>query len=216
MEKISDEYVLYEPTKSVSYGHQAREKDARKAWAQIEFFLRKWTILTSLRDSVRFQCVPPYEGSVKGYNEYRAYANRILGTQGEGLWELSPDDLPKALALAFDEENWPRQRGGGPANLQFSYEFEWANPVPPASSPLRRTSSLGITVSGKRIFIQPTFIFPWSAESGVVQRLVSDIESDIPVLLKNVYFKRMIPTKTGGYCVRRLTNEWKITVPVVP
>jgi len=208
MKEDANEFVLYEPTKSVSYGHEAREKDVRKAWAQIDAFLKKWTV-PQLRDTISFQCVPPYEGPVKVYNEYREHANRTLGTQGDGLWNFSPPDLPKALALAFDEEKWPRQRGDGPANLRFSYDFEWSTPIPPASSPLQRTSTFGITVSGKRIFIQSTLIFPWPVDSGIAQKLLSDMKPDTPVQLRDGYFRRMIPTKNGDYRVLRLAKDWE-------
>lgn len=208
MKEDANEFVIYDPTKSVSFGHQAREKDARKAWAQIEAFLQKWTH-SKLRDSVTFRCVPPFEGPVKVYNEYRAHVNRILGTQGEGLWKFSPIDLPKALALAFDEEKWPRQQGDGPADLQFSYDFEWSTPIPPAASPLQRTSSFRISVGGKRIFIQSTLIFPWPATSGTTQKFLSEMAPDSPVQLRASYFKRMIPKKDGGYRVLRLNEGWE-------
>lgn len=207
MKEDANEFVLYEPTKSVSYGHQTREKNARKAWSQIETFLKKWT-LPKLHDSITFQCLPPYDGPVKVYNEFRAHANRTLGTEGEGLWNFSPIDLPKALTLVFDEERWPRQKGDGPANLQFGYDFEWATPIAPAPSPLRRISSISITVSGKRVFVQPTLIFPWPADSGLTQKFLSDIEPDTPLQLREAYFKRMVPTKNGNYRVLRLASDW--------
>lgn len=212
MKEDDNEFVLYEPTKSVSYGHQAREKNARRAWAQIEDFLQKWTI-AKLHESISLQCVPPYDGPVKVYNEFRAHINRTLGTEGEGLWHFSPEDLPRALALAFDEEKWPRQQGDGPAYLRFTYDFEWATPILPAASPLRRGSSFTITVSGKRIFIQPTLIFPWPIDSGIIQKFLSDIGPDAPIQLREGYFKRMIPTKNGEHRVLRIAKDRLVLGP---
>jgi hypothetical protein len=209
----SNEFVLYEPAKSVDFCQQTREKNPRKAWPRIEAFLDRWTVW-KLREPIHFNCDPGI-GSAHIYNAYRGHANEQLGTTGEGLWQLPRAEFARVLALAFDEDKWPRQTGGGPAHLSFTFEFEWAAAPPPASSPLRRTSSLHMVIGGKRIFVYPTLVFPWPVESGIAQKQLRDMDADLPIELRDDHFRRMLPTRTGnvGYRVLRLPPGWRATGP---
>lgn len=55
-----NEWVVYSPPKSVSFGHQSRVRDPRKAWPTVEQFLmgleqRQWGAIPSSHAMVPWQ-----------------------------------------------------------------------------------------------------------------------------------------------------------------
>lgn len=206
MDEIHPECVLYEPTKDVSFGHLARAKSARAAWDLLQRFLEGRT-RSSLDPVIRLQCVWPFDGPVGAFNEFRQYANAVLGTVDRGEWFVDPSRFAQVLNLALDEDRWPRQKEG-PAFLSFSYSFEWLAATELPELPWSRSSTLRINITGQRMFLAPKFIFPWAWNSEAVRQFLHDLESDLPLQLRPQYFKRMVTTKKGDYRLLKLPRDW--------
>lgn len=206
MDDIHSECVLYEPTKDVSFGHLARVKNARAAWDLLQRFLEGKT-RSSLDSVIRLQCIWPFDGPVGAFNEFREYANAVLGTKDCGEWFFDPSQFAQVLNLALDEERWPRQ-AEGPAFLSFSYSFEWLAAKEPPKFPFAVLSTLRVNITGQRMFLAPRFIFPWAWNSEPVRSFIHDLESDLPLHFRPQYFKRMVPTKKGDFRLLKLPRDW--------
>ncbi len=207
MSESLNEYVSYEPPKSACFGHQTRIKNARSAWPLVESFLEKRTTST-LNEHISLRCVLPFSGPVDVFNAYRSHANNVLGTCDEGTWHFTPAQLKEALNLSFEEDLWPRQSAGGPACLSFSYTFAWKAPFEPLASGLPITSRLNVLIEAQRIFLQPHFIFPWSWSSSELREFLCCIQGDLPLDLREQYFKRLVSTKSGGSRALKLPKGW--------
>lgn len=206
MSEYASEFVSYEPTKSVCFGHQAGVRDSRVAWKGVEHFLNT---RTNFRPPtfISLRCELPFSGSCAVFNEFRVYANQVLGTTDEGEWHFAHEQLPQALQLAFDEHRWPRQ-ADGPAWLSFSYEFEWKALPQVGASTLPQSSNLHVIVSAQRVFLQPRFVFPRPWDAAEFRRFLHDLESDLPLRLREQYFRRLLPAKKGGFRVLKLHKGW--------
>jgi hypothetical protein len=203
------EFVSYEPPKSACFGHEAKVKNARKAWALLEAFLDRRTTF-SLNQHISFRCVLPYSGPCDVANEFRARANHVLGPGPDGEtaeWQITPERFSTALNLAFEEERWSRQTDG-PAWLSCSYSFNWKPPLEFAPLNLPHSLSLGVILSAQRLFLQPHFVFPWPWTSERLRTFIRDMEPDVPFRFREQYFKRLIPGKSKGYRVLKLQKGW--------
>lgn len=157
--------IAYHPPKSVSHGHGPRARSSRKAWQTIQDFLLENTI-HEMRSPLKLMSWGASQWTdsavVKGV---RAEATEIFGAptsiSGEFFnWELPTERLAEALEFAFCDDSRPKQ-SLGPVGLYISCSFAWKN-MPNPTAPTKHFSRgnwLGISVGGRRVFIQPTFLF---------------------------------------------------------
>ncbi|NJM43744.1 MAG: hypothetical protein HC858_06745, partial [Brachymonas sp.] len=144
-----------------------------------------------------------------GFNEFRAFANQEIGTTDQGEWQFTHEQLPQALKLAFAEHRWPKQ-ADGPAWLSFSYEFEWKELPHLCETKLPRSSRLHVIVSAQRIFLQPTFVFPRPWDSRELLQFIHKIKPELPLQLRDQYFRRLIPSKDGDFRMLKLPKDWAV------
>jgi hypothetical protein len=207
-----DEWVVYSPPKSVSFGHQTRLRDPRRAWPAVEAFLRDCTRAT-LHPRIALTCHGPSRWTDEAVAAARlADARQRFGPEpastyihpGPPTWTFAEADLPAALAFAFDEDKFPRQ-GLGPTRLTFAYELawkeaDWFDDPADATEPRRRASVLGVNIRQQRMFLQPHFVFPAPWDSPVLRAFLARLEPHLPFRFRDQYFKRwQRPQKKGAY-----------------
>ena len=219
------ERVIYEPPKSAAFGHHARMRDAQRAWAMTTAFLDRYTVYT-LGSPITFTCWAQIEWT----NDDPAIAiidaaRHMFGPEVEQLptvmrWKLRSEQLLLALQVALDNHEWPLQQRS-PVSLHFWYSFVWRvlliNPIPPGT-PIddqirnEHSSHLGISIRGQvPIFLKPTFVFPFSWDSPQFSNFLDEIEESVPFRFRDQYFKRLLPSKTGGYSrVLKLAKGWRL------
>lgn len=204
------EFTLYEPPKSACFGQGARVTSARGGWAQVADFFSCFTS-ASLDSPVVLSVVLPFSGPVTVFNQYRAHVNQAMGTGGEGRWEFPPEQLERALALVFDEERWPRQPDG-PAQLNLRFRFDWRLPLTIGEGQALPQSTLGVSIGGQRVFLQPLLWFPWACSDPALRPFLWSIAEKVPFQLRENCFRRWVPTKAGGYRALRMPEGWSLKV----
>jgi hypothetical protein len=206
--------VAYHPPKSVSHGHGPKARSTRKAWKTIQEFLVEHTI-AELRSPLKLMSWGASQWNDPALVEaVRAEASEIFGAptsiSGEFFnWELPIARLAEALEFAFTDDTRPKQ-ALGPVGLYISYSFTWKNMPNPAapSEHFRRGNWLGISVGGRRVFIQPTFLFEASDRDFIAQ--LKQLESSMPFAPKDDYYYRLEPKKSGtGEKLVKLHRGWK-------
>jgi hypothetical protein len=214
------EWVVYHPPKSVSYGHQSRIRDPRRAWPTVERFMVDLARFT-LADQIELTCHGPGVDTDADVAAVRLLeARRCFGPEIEpqGIyrthprWKISEAQLPSAIEFAFDDDRFPRQ-ATGPTWLHFAYRFRWKKfDEPREREPRNDVSILGLTLGQQRLFLQPHFIYPapWTSES--LKDFIDRTELVAPFRFRAQYFKRWFPpqspaSKTGRYL--RLESTWR-------
>ena len=127
-------------------------------------------------------------------------------------WELTEQMLPEALEFAFADDDRPKQPVG-PTSLYVSYSFDWrAMPNFPSNARndyVSRGNSLGVSLGGRRVFIQPTFQFNASDEDPEFRAKLRELETTMPFKPKSTYYYRMEAKKTGkGQKLVKLSAGW--------
>jgi len=144
----------------------------------------------------------------------RAEATEIFGAptsiSGEFFnLELPIERLLEALEFAFADDTRPKQ-ALGPVGLYVSYSFRWKNlpnPLTPTEH-FGRGNWLGVSLGGRRVFIQPTFLFESSERDFITQ--LKQLESAMPFAPKDDYYYRLEPKKTSvGEKLVKLHRGWK-------
>lgn len=144
----------------------------------------------------------------------RAEATEIFGAptsiSGEFLdWELPIEGLAEALEFSFADDTRPKQ-ALGPIGLYISYSFRWKN-LPNPSAPIQhfgRGNLLGVSLGGRRVFIQPTFLFESSERDFITQ--LKQLESAMPFAPKDDYYYQLESKKSGmGEKLVKLHRGWK-------
>ena len=214
---LQSEFVAYHPPKTVSHGHGAKARNAKKAWVATQEFLSKHTnaILS-----------PILKVTVWGSSEWTdtAVCEQTIaeGTVAFGcppevsgmfnVWELPNSCLSEALAFAFKDDERPKQQLG-PVSLSIWYSFEWKTlpPVPRgAESTFRRSCRLGVSIGGRKCFIQPTFLFSLPFDSPELIGFLSGLDADLPFVPKDEYFYRVASKKSGnGEKLIKLSRGWR-------
>ena len=126
-----DEWVIYSPPKSVAFGHQARVRDARKAWMLTDDFLKQQTNF-ALGHHVELACYSPTQHTDASVASARiAQARALLGPEmsdeaSNPHWDIQSHQLIDAINFSLDDEKFPKQ-AWGPTMLSFSYLFTWKN-----------------------------------------------------------------------------------------
>ena len=214
--------IIYHPPKKVSFAHGPRARSARKAWLAVQTFLNEHTsstVLTSLHMSMR------------GANEWtdadvaeaaRSHVEQAFGPPSESEasslfanWDLPLESLDKALEVALSQDQWPKQQLG-PLHMSLSYSFNWRN-LPgydPAdrSTPFAKLArnSLGIGILGRRLYIQPRFVFNASEENKTFVARLLEFEAALPFKANELYYRRLDPTKDGKGAKRtKLPAGWR-------
>ena len=118
-------------------------------------------------------------------------------------WLLPPDQLAAALELFFFCEKWPRQEMG-PIDVSFHFDILWRE-FPAFTSP---QSTLGLYFRAQRLFLQPTFVFPFRWDTSVHMAWLKEVAMTAPFRFRESCFKRGVLTKSGGYRSAKIPAGW--------
>jgi len=213
--------IAYHPPKSVSHGHGSRVRGTRKGWAATQAFLQEQTE-SEIRLPLKLMIWGPSQWTDQAVvAEARLAANHRFGTptsiSGEfHNWELGKNEMPSALEFSFADDERPKQ-SLGPVSLYVSYSFAWRSmPNPPAAKPTQhfgRGNSIGVSVGGRRVFIQPTFLFAASDEDPLFRSKLRELEQLMPFVPNSRYYHRVEAKKSGGgEKLVKLTEGWNSVV----
>jgi hypothetical protein len=211
----TEECLIYAPPKSVAFGHQARIRDARCAWAQTLVFLDEFAH-HRVSPHIQLQCWGSNLGVDPTVAEARTHAAIDIFGPPEGFeWAIPTSRLDEAIAFALDDDHWPRQVIG-PTWLSFSIQFLWKAflPAPPTTDPEafhlhEYASRFGVILGNHRLFIQPGLLIPRPYDSAHTKRFLSRLDHDLPFRLRPQYFQRLLPSPRGGYKrTLRLPKGW--------
>ena len=204
------EILIYTPPKSAAFGHDARIRDPKKAWSFTEQFLSVHTV-ASLRQNIKFQCWVQNDGlgadaACSSLKAARAsFGNESDNSHTIREWNLEQDNFPRALELLFEFGHVPPEKSGY-VSLDLCYDFTWREFPGSQVDP----SFLGIIFNGKRIFLQPYFLFPIAWDAREYARWLDQITDSAPFRFRDQYFKRGIPTKRDHhYRVLKLPKGWR-------
>jgi hypothetical protein len=152
-------------------------------------------------------------GSPRIEEAWRRFGPDPHGQKDYALWIIDPSDLEAAIAIALDDDRYPRQPYG-PTTLSFWYLFRWKEfePVYRTLAPNSndRFCSLGISLGGQRLFLQPSLVIPASWDSQVAREFITRVEADLPFRLRDQYFRRMFLTR-GNHGSSKLSKTWRTT-----
>jgi hypothetical protein len=196
------EWTIYHPPKSVSFGHQSRVRDRRRAWAMTDKFLTELTT-PKLIPGIDLECVAdpamiPQDIATACVSR----AQQLFGGEQNPSgpirrWSLTEEQLPDAVQLALDVDQWPPQPCGA-VRLHFGYSFAWrelTDRSPPSGHVgldpvwVQDASTLGVIIDQKQIFLQPTFVFPFARGSSKFEDFFSRVDKLCPFRFRDAYFK---------------------------
>ena len=209
------ECVLYSPPKSVGFGHQARIRDARRAWEHTRAFLDEYAY-HRVSPQARLQCWGSSVGLDASIAEVRAQAATDLFGPGEPSERtITTARLDEAIAFALDDDHWPRQ-AIGPSWLSFDIQFLWKDFLtgPPAMDPAayhlhEYASDFNVVLGNHRLFLQPGLFIPRPHDSAETKGFIARLARDLPFRLRTQYFQRLLPSPRGGYKrTLRLPKDW--------
>lgn len=208
--------IAYHPPKSVSHGHGSRVRGTRKGWAATQAFLQTHT-KSEIRLPLKLMIWGPSQWTNEAVvAEARQAANHRFGAPTNisrefHNWELGTNELPAALEFAFADDECPKQPLG-PVSLYVSYSFEWRSmPNVPAGEPTQhfgRGNFMGVSIGGRRVFIQPTFLFAASDEDPSFRAKLRKLEQSMPFVPKSRYYYRVEAKKSGGEKLVKLAEGW--------
>ena len=101
-----------------------------------------------------------------------------------------------------------------PTTLYFGYRFVWRDlPFGPTLATARHALEkclLALSLGGRRVFLQPSFLFVASIDDKSFIDALSALESDMPFAPRDDFYYAVEPKKTGrGYKRRKLHKGWK-------
>lgn len=225
MTDVVEEWVVYDPPKSVSFGHSSVPRDPRKAWPIVEGFLScldkvEWGhhVELTCHESSRWTDVSVAERRI---SEAKSLFGPSLNPQDpHPRWKISGSQLLSAIQFALDDDKYPKQQMG-PVSFYFSYHFLWTEfeqrPYwTGRRDPRSRSSRLGVTIGGRKLFLQPTFVFPAPWSSDHLREFIMRVEQSVPFRFRDQYFKRSIPPKkTGRGRLLNLPRSWRTSATKV-
>jgi len=199
------EWVIYHPPKSVSFGHQSVPVDPRKAWSQLQQFLARVSAL-EFAHHFTLTCNDANQWTEPAVAERRIEEARALFgperdiPEGGPHWHLHETQLTRAVQFALDDDKFPKQQMG-PTRLYFGYSFLWPEieRLPywsPNGDTRKLQSTIGVSLGGNKLFLQPHFVFPAPWHSNVLRDFLHQVEETVPFRFRNQYFKRSIPKQT--------------------
>lgn len=66
-----------------------------------------------------------------------------------------------------------------------------------------------VTIRPGKVFLQPSFFFPYPHDSDEIHSLLQAISADLPFRFSPHHFQRVYPSKSGnGYLSRKLPKDW--------
>ncbi len=209
--------IFYHPPKSSSFGHAPSSRDPRKGWLQTLKFLESLTQYT-LRPNLDLR-IPFYPkwSDPEVINTCIQDATELFGApdkiEGElsCSWVLPASRLSEAVEFALADSTRPRQEIG-PTWLSFSYDFSWKpHPTLQNQPNFGEGSNLGVIHGGRRLFLQPTFRFPFESVTPELTEFLSHVQSYLPFRFRESCFSTLLPTKDGkSFRVRKLTPGWYV------
>jgi hypothetical protein len=211
-----NEWVVYNPPKSVSFGHQSLPRDARRAWPMVGRFLTELTTST-LGPRIELTCYLPSAQTdaivaVARLEEARHRFGPEISNFGNHKmhprWQLAEAQLNSAIQFALEDDKFPKQQHG-PTRLYFSYQFCWTELKPPPRDGVQpesrsHQSHFGLSLGQQGVFIQPYFIYPVPSHSEFLKFFIDRTEPLVPFRFRNQYFQRWLPPRTKGKFGRRL------------
>ncbi len=128
-------------------------------------------------------------------------------------WDLPTAKLDEALDFAFEDESRPKQ-SLGPVRLYMSYSIAWKSLPNPATDThgehFASGSFLGLSVGGRKLFLQPTFLFEASDRDSLFIAQLSLLEQAMPFTPKDTNYYRVEPKKGGnGEKLVKLPAGWQ-------
>jgi hypothetical protein len=224
MDNEIGEWVIYDPPKSVSFGHLSRIRNPRRAWPLVQRFLDDLTRYT-LAERAELRCSLPSGRTDAGVARERieearhSFAHEIpseAGFQTSPRWKISESEMASALQFAFDDDHFPPQEDG-PTWFSFCHYFTWNEFNDPykvvGETDTRKCfSRLAVIAGRRRLFLQPFFVYPGPSSSESVKDFVDRTEAIVPFRFRNQYFKRWLPPRSakasyGRYL--RLDANWR-------
>lgn len=214
----SSEWVVYHPPKSVSFGHQSRIRDPRRAWPMVKQFLGELTEFT-LGHNAELTCRGPDIGlelsvAMTRIREARyLFGPEINPSETNPRWKIGNAQLEVAIRFALDDDRFSQQQLA-PTWFHFYYRFVWKDfeklPYKMIEDKARyRASTLGISFD-RRLFLQPNFVFPAPWTSEFLRNFIARIEVMAPFRFRDQYFKRWLPpVRRGGTGYGRYLNLHK-------
>jgi hypothetical protein len=213
------EWVVYRPPKSVSFGHQSRIRDPRRAWPMVQQFMADLTRFT-LGDRIELMCYgsgPQTNADVAAARTQEARRSFGPEVERQGThqtfpsWRISEAQLASAVRFALDDDKFPKQEAG-PSYLAFSYQFCWNEfdsglGVAREIESRRILSFLIVTIGQQRLFLQPHFVYPAAWNSDPLKDFIDRSELIAPFRFRDQYFVRWLPPQSPGSHGRRVRLE---------
>jgi len=136
----------------------------------------------------------------------------VMSTSGEFFnWQLPTSRLDEALEFTFADEARPKQ-SLGPVSLYLAFSFVWKDMPNPSvkTEHFGRGNWLGVSIGGRKVYIQPTFLFDATDADNEFKQKLSQLEQSMPFKPKDSYYYRLEPKKTGkGEKMVKLHEGWK-------
>jgi hypothetical protein len=220
------EWVVYHPPKSVAFGHVTSIRDPRRAWPRVQSFLSDYVDLEAtpssaptLRFDLSLASLDPAIATARFEEAIRRFGDPSQGGGRSEManWVISPSLFDSAVDFALGDEAFP-EVAFGPTSFSFYRRFYWREAqsgLSPASErdPRPSLSRIGVTIGGRRIFLQPLLVFtePWT--SNAVQTFLDRLEPQLPFRFRNQYFKRVLAPVGKGRRGRvlNLPADWRRT-----
>lgn len=175
-----------------------------RAWQSTKDFLREFTAGPILA-SAELRCRPPSRWMTQAMADAR---------RGEAITVFGPPDSDEPAngakwtfgaaaqlddAIAFEAAGPKSEHGRfDPSSLYAHFKFRWRTPWAGSGGEALGESGLGIDVSGRKLFLQPRFVFLSSLESPEFREHLVAIENAVPFRFNNGYFKRWVITPKRG------------------
>jgi hypothetical protein len=202
-----DEWTIYRVPKSQHFGHHARIKDFQRAWQTTAAFLDEFTTRTLGKHiELRMTAIPELVDADKAAQGV-AEARRLFGSEDDPTapvrrWDyLAHEHLPRAIEFKLAHADWPIM-------LTYSYSFAWrdlADRQPPEAEIgydadwRDNASMLGVIFNEKlltfenRLFLQPTFRFPFPRRSPDFEKFFERVEKACPFRFRESCFATYRP-----------------------
>lgn len=126
----------------------------------------------------------------------RAEAVAIFGApngeyEKEAVWNPDASQLEKAVAF---ECSGPKPEEGrlDPSSVHFAYRFSWRDPWPSCAESALSQSTLGVYISGAKLFFQPNFVFVAPINSPEFREQFLSVEAAAPFKFSDANFKRWV------------------------
>lgn len=214
MKTGNSEWVVYSPPKSASFGHRARIRDPIKAWSSVQFFLAEHSKF-DLGHRSELSCVGVRfaENSAKAAQSLSRIREAFAVKESDSdypRWTISESQVPTAVKFTIDEV-----ARDDSISFHFYYRFVWKEFERLAWQSDKHekrdsSSTLGVTVDNKGLFLQPAWTFPAPWTSNFLNTFLHKIEAAAPFSMRNQYFKRSLPTATGRkYRLLNLDKNWR-------